>query len=85
MPQGRLPDSECEYSQVLAEVRFEAALRLMDDPSLRVIDVACELGYNDPSNFTRAFRRWTGVSPEGFVGCDTIGTDPQRLRAIKSF
>jgi AraC family transcriptional regulator, transcriptional activator of pobA len=32
-------------------------------PGRRVADVAAELGYDEPSHFTRAFRRWTGVSP----------------------
>jgi AraC-like DNA-binding protein len=50
----------------LTEVRFETALRLMSDPTLRVIDVAYELGYTDASNFTRAFRSWTGLTPLEF-------------------
>jgi AraC-like DNA-binding protein len=27
---------------------------------------ASVLGYSDSSNFTRAFRRWAGISPQGF-------------------
>jgi AraC-like DNA-binding protein len=38
----------------------------MTDPDHHIIDIAYELGYADPSNFTRAFRRWTGVSPSCF-------------------
>jgi AraC-like DNA-binding protein len=32
-------------------------------PAVKIVDVACELGYSDPANFTRAFNRWTGESP----------------------
>ncbi|SCW61586.1 Helix-turn-helix domain-containing protein [Rhizobium mongolense subsp. loessense] len=64
--QRYLSESEEEYSDLLAEVRFETALRLMSDPSVRVIDVAYELGYSDPANFTRAFRHWTGLKPSEF-------------------
>jgi hypothetical protein len=39
---------------------------LLADRTLRVIDVSTELGYGDSANFTRAFRRWTGVSPQVF-------------------
>jgi AraC-like DNA-binding protein len=28
--------------------------------------VAQRVGYSDPANFTRAFRKWTGVSPSAY-------------------
>jgi hypothetical protein len=28
--------------------------------------VAQRVGYSDPTNFTRAFRKWTGVSPSAY-------------------
>jgi AraC-like DNA-binding protein len=31
-----------------------------------VSEVAFLLGYEDPSSFQRAFRRWAGVSPRAF-------------------
>lgn len=60
--------SEChhQYSDLLAEVRFEAATKLLEDPHRKVIDIAFDLGYSDPANFTRAFRQWTGISPSDF-------------------
>lgn len=39
---------------------------LLKDPSLRLIDVALELGYTEPAAFTRAFKRWTGTVPSKF-------------------
>ncbi len=64
--QRRLLETDEEYSGLLAEVRFEQALRLISDPKVKIIDVAGELGYSDSANFTRAFRQWTGVSPTDF-------------------
>jgi AraC-like DNA-binding protein len=64
--QRRLSDLQMEFSAILADVRFEAALRMINDPRLSVIDIAYDLGYTDPSNFTRAFRHWTGVTPSEF-------------------
>lgn len=61
--QRHLSDSRLEFSEALAHVRFETALKMMGDPGLGVFDIAEELGYADPTNFTRAFRRWTGMSP----------------------
>ena len=52
-------------SRLLEEARRERALHLLQSPA-RVIDVAFELGYNDPSHFTRAFRRWTGAAPSAY-------------------
>jgi AraC-like DNA-binding protein len=39
---------------------------MLADPRVKVIDVSNELGYSDSANFTRAFRRWSGVAPQLF-------------------
>jgi AraC-like DNA-binding protein len=64
--QRRLAVYDEDYSDILSQVRFETALRLMRDPDLRMVEIAFELGYTDPSNFTRAFRGWTGLTPKDF-------------------
>ncbi|MGH6880119.1 AraC family transcriptional regulator ligand-binding domain-containing protein [Hypericibacter sp.] len=51
------------FSTLLDQGRLELALELMRSPSHSLIDVGLELGYSDPANFTRAFKRWTGVAP----------------------
>ncbi len=61
--QRRLADAEIDFSEIVAGARFESALTLLNDPAVRIIDIAYELGYTDPANFTRAFRKWTGLSP----------------------
>ena len=64
--QRRLGQSGSSFAQLLEEARFATARRMLGDPGVRIIDVSAELGYTDSSNFTRAFRRWTGVSPQAF-------------------
>lgn len=64
--QRRLAEEHLNYSHLVEQVRFDRALHLLYDPSIQLIDVAAELGYTDASNFTRAFKRWTGVSPREF-------------------
>src|SRR4029450_1053696 len=64
--QRRLREEGLTYARVVAQARFDAAQRMLDDPDRKVIDVALDLGYSDPSHFTRAFGRWTGVAPHKF-------------------
>lgn len=51
------------YKNVLENLRREYAERLLQDARLKVADVAEILGYREAANFTRAFKRWYGVSP----------------------
>ena len=61
--QRKLSESGSRYSEVLDQVRFEAASQLLQDPGTKVTDVAHQLGYNDSAYFSRAFRRIAGVNP----------------------
>lgn len=54
------------FAHVLDETRLHVALRLLAAPEPNLKQVASRLGYNDPANFTRAFRRWTGVAPSRY-------------------
>lgn len=47
--------------------RRERACRLLAEKRLSVTEIAMELGYSDVSNFARAFRRETGVTPREWM------------------
>ena len=64
--QRRLEEHQLNYSQLVEQVRFDQAVKLLQAPSNQLIDIAFELGYTDAANFTRAFKRWTGISPREF-------------------
>ena len=64
--QRRLAAMDLSFSQLLDQTRYELAARLLSEPSVKVIDVAFESGYGDPSHFARAFRRIAGVSPSHY-------------------
>ncbi|HIK15332.1 MAG TPA: helix-turn-helix domain-containing protein [Leptolyngbyaceae cyanobacterium M33_DOE_097] len=64
--QRRLENNNLNYSQLVEQVRFDQAVKLLQDPTNQLIDVAFDLGYSDAANFTRAFKRWTGISPREF-------------------
>jgi AraC-like DNA-binding protein len=64
--QRRLEDSNLSYSDLIDQIRFERATELLEDRTMKFIDIAFDLGYAEPANFTKAFKRWTGVSPPEF-------------------
>ena len=64
--QRRLHAAGYTYTQLVDEVRIEEASRLLKVSNARMADVAAALGFTDPSNFSRAFLRWTGMSPKQY-------------------
>lgn len=62
----RLADEGTSFSGLLDEARRRDAMRLLANPELDVQQVAGMLGYAEPANFTRAFRKWTGLSPSAW-------------------
>ena len=42
------------------------AKRFLRESALSVAQVSERLGYSEPANFVRAFRRWTGTTPQAF-------------------
>ena len=53
------------YRSLLEEVRMTKAMGYLQ-ANITVQQVAMRLGYADPSNFARAFRKWTGHPPSHF-------------------
>ena len=62
----RLKDSGTSFQAILDDVRLTLASDLLANSDLGVSRIAWRLGYQDPSNFSRAFRRWLGLSPRDF-------------------
>lgn len=62
----KLSETFTTYEKLLDEVRMELAIKLIQENRLNLGRIAFELGFLDPSSFTRAFRRWTGMSPTAF-------------------
>jgi AraC-like DNA-binding protein len=64
--QRQLAEEGLTYSRLVEQVRYDQAVTLLKRPDLKLIEIAADLGYTDSANFTRAFKRWTGVSPREF-------------------
>ena len=45
---------------------FGSPIELLAQEDIKISDVAAELGYTKPGNFTRAFLTWTGLTPSKF-------------------
>ncbi|GFO81586.1 AraC family transcriptional regulator [Methyloceanibacter sp.] len=54
------------YRGLVEQVRLNRAQALLKDTDLTITQVALTLGYSEHANFTRAFSRWTGLSPLHF-------------------
>ncbi|MBN2529972.1 MAG: AraC family transcriptional regulator [Deltaproteobacteria bacterium] len=64
--QRRLTDCDTTYKTLLDKVRKSMALKLLRRPSLSIADITYLLGFSDQAAFTRAFKRWEGMSPRQF-------------------
>ncbi|MDJ0950221.1 MAG: AraC family transcriptional regulator ligand-binding domain-containing protein [Alphaproteobacteria bacterium] len=64
--QRRLASENLTFSQLVDQARFQAACSLLEDDMPPVTDIAMELGYSDSAHFTRAFKRWAGVTPRQY-------------------
>ncbi|MBX3182605.1 MAG: AraC family transcriptional regulator [Polyangiaceae bacterium] len=62
----RLAEQGLSYSALLEELASARAELLLADPALSIAEVAARVGYTDVTNFSRAFKRWSGVSPAAY-------------------
>ncbi|MCF7454360.1 helix-turn-helix transcriptional regulator [Vibrio sp. A1-1] len=61
--QRRLQEKQMSYSQCVDFAKRKQALTLLADTQLTTQQIAYQLGYEEPSNFHRTFRRWYPFSP----------------------
>jgi AraC-like DNA-binding protein len=65
--QRRLRREGTSFQRLLSEVRRDRALEYLRTGEHSLADITFLLGFADQSNFTRAFRRWTGKTPSEFL------------------
>ncbi|MEK6788230.1 MAG: AraC family transcriptional regulator ligand-binding domain-containing protein [Pseudomonadota bacterium] len=59
----RLKAEGTSYSNLLQEALYRDARRLIEASDLDIQSISARLGFENPANFTRAFRRWSGQTP----------------------
>lgn len=63
----RLAEENARLSDIKERCRRQLATELLTSPSrMKIADVALRLGFSDARAFRRAFRQWTGASPEAY-------------------
>lgn len=61
--QRRLQEEGTSFQNLLDDTRRELAEQYLTQPSMTLLEIAYLLGFADPSNFFRAFRRWFDSTP----------------------
>jgi AraC-like DNA-binding protein len=64
--QVSLSENGLRFSDILEQQRIELAKIYLRQDELKLDDVAMMLGYAEQSSFGRAFKRWTGSTPQRF-------------------
>ena len=66
--QRKLEVEGSTFGGVLDNVRRDLGLHYLRDGNLTLAEIAYLLGYSEPSPFHRAFKRWTGSTPQWLRG-----------------
>ncbi len=59
----RLIEEGTSFQSILEQLKYRLALQFLTHSQLSIQEISYELGYSDPSNFGRAFKKWHGGSP----------------------
>ena len=64
--QRKLKQQGITFTKLLEKTRQELGLLYVRDPQRSFNEIAYLLGFSEPGNFTRAFKRWYGSSPSQY-------------------
>jgi len=64
--QRKFKNMGVSYTDLVVEARIDIAKQWLENGDMSITDVSRALGYQNPSNFGRAFRRLVGQSPSAF-------------------
>ncbi|BFM17370.1 AraC family transcriptional regulator [Maricurvus nonylphenolicus] len=62
----RLNNEGTSFQELIDLTRKRIAVKLLESSDLSVAEIGYRLGYEHPTNFTRAFKKWTNRSPKDF-------------------
>lgn len=64
--QRQLKQEGVSYIQIVEEVRKSLAIHYITNSSSSIKEISNILGYAEPSGFVRAFKKWTGTTPNKY-------------------
>ncbi|WP_432474689.1 AraC family transcriptional regulator [Amphritea sp. HPY] len=59
----KLAEEGTSFQTIKHQIRYEAAIQLLNQNTQPLVHISTQLGFSEPSSFTRAFINWTGVAP----------------------
>lgn len=62
----KLQDAGTTYQSILDSARRQLAVKLLRETGEPISSIAYEIGFEHPSHFGRAFKKWTGQSPSAY-------------------
>ena len=65
--QRKLKEEGVNFLQIVEAVRQKLAVQYLTSGHYSIKDVTYTLGYNEPSAFIRAFKKWTGHTPTAYI------------------
>jgi AraC-like DNA-binding protein len=80
----RLKAEGTSFALVLDELRWRLAQLHLRDGQRAVVETAFLLGFTEAASFTRAFKRWTGSTPQAFVRARPLASDGAKCIAPRS-
>lgn len=67
MLQKELQATDTDFSSLLEQARYRMACEALSQETISITNLALQLGYSELSSFSRAFKRWSGVSPQQWL------------------
>lgn len=73
--QRHLHQNGTSFRDIVTRAQMRRAARLAEETTMTLTEIALSLGYQDPGNFTRAFKQFHGCSPSSFRNRALRGPD----------
>jgi AraC-like DNA-binding protein len=64
--QRRLAENGHGFGEIRDRIRFQLAAQALKPKVLNIEEISEKLGYSDRHSFTRAFKRWSGLTPSAY-------------------
>ena len=62
----RLKALQTSYKELVVQIKTKKAMEYLSNPQVSIDQISYALGYKDASNFSKAFRTWTHLSPSEY-------------------
>ena len=62
----RLHDEGTSYRDIKNDLRRDIAIHYLAQPEISIEDVSFKSGFSESSSFSRAFKSWTGITPQAY-------------------